>query len=102
MRDVFTVAQVAMALMLLVGAGLLLRSFAKVTAVEPGFRTDRVLTMNLSTPGTRYREGRGERFFAQLRREFGSSAIRCNALLRAIECFQRVTIAHPRSSSVCV
>lgn len=69
LRDVFTVAQVAMALMLLVGAGLLLRSFAKVTAVEPGFRTDHVLTMNLSTPGTRYRDGQGERFFAQLRRE---------------------------------
>jgi len=68
LRDAFTVAQVALALMLLVGAGLLLRSFARLTAVEPGFRADHVLTMNLSLPGTRYRDQKDVQFFAELGR----------------------------------
>ena len=66
LRDAFTVAQIALALMMLVGAGLLLRSFARLTAVEPGFRTDHVLTMNLTLPGARYRDQMGVQFFAEL------------------------------------
>jgi putative ABC transport system permease protein len=68
LRDAFTIAQVALALILLVGAGLLLRSFARLTSVEPGFRTDHVLTMNLSLPGTRYRDQKDVQFFAELGR----------------------------------
>jgi putative ABC transport system permease protein len=68
LRDTFTVAQVALALMLLVGAGLLLRSFARLTAVEPGFRTDNVLTMNIGLPGARYRDGKDVQFFAEAAR----------------------------------
>jgi putative ABC transport system permease protein len=68
LRDAFTVAQIALALMLLVGAGLLMRSFVRLTAVEPGFRTDHVLTMNLSLPGARYRDQKDVRFFAELGR----------------------------------
>ena len=67
LRDVFTVAQIALALMLLVGAGLLLRSFSRLVSVEPGFRTDHVLTMDLSLPGARYRDQKDVRFFAELR-----------------------------------
>jgi putative ABC transport system permease protein len=66
LRDAFTLAQVALALMLLVGAGLLLRSFARLTSIEPGFRTDHVLTMNLSLPGSRYRDQKDVQFFAEL------------------------------------
>ena len=50
------VAEVALAIMLLVGAGLILRSFAGLLAVDPGFRTENVLTMSLQLPGNRYRE----------------------------------------------
>jgi len=67
LRDAFTVAQIALSLVLLAGAGLLLRSFARLIAVEPGFRTDHVLTMNLN-PGARYRDQKGVQFFAELGR----------------------------------
>jgi putative ABC transport system permease protein len=68
LRDVFTVAEVAFSLMLLVGAGLLLRSFARLTAVEPGFRTDHLLTANISLPGARYRDQKDVQFFSELGR----------------------------------
>src|SRR5260370_22624475 len=44
----------AMALVLLVGAGLLIRSFAKLLVTDPGFRPDRVLTMSLPLPYNAY------------------------------------------------
>ena len=50
------VAEVALAIVLLVGAGLILRSFASLLAVDPGFRTANVMTMSLQLPGDRYRE----------------------------------------------
>jgi len=43
-------AQLALTLVLLVGAGLLARSLARVLAVEPGFRTERVVAMSLALP----------------------------------------------------
>src|SRR6478672_5055540 len=51
------VAEVALAIVLLVGAGLILRSFAALLAVDPGFRTANVMTMSLQLPTNRYREG---------------------------------------------
>jgi len=53
-RQVLVVAEVALALTLLVGAGLLLRSFANLRAIDPGFRADHVLTVDLNLPRTRY------------------------------------------------
>ena len=47
LRASFVATQVALALVLLAGAGLVLRSFQKLVAVDPGFRTERVLSMNL-------------------------------------------------------
>ena len=60
------VAEVALAIMLLVGAGLILRSFAALLAVDPGFRTANVMTMSVQLPTNRYRErGPREGFYAQ-------------------------------------
>jgi len=63
MKSTLVVAQVALAFTLTVGAGLLLRSFARLTAVEPGFRTDGVLVANVSLPGAKYRERHLRRAF---------------------------------------
>ena len=56
-------AQVAFALMLLVGAGLLLASFQRVLAVNPGFDTAHVLTGRVSPPVSRYKSDDDVRAF---------------------------------------
>src|SRR5258705_3793732 len=56
LRSMFVVVELAVALILLVGAGLLIKSFWKVRAVEPGFKTDHLLTMRVELPETRYKE----------------------------------------------
>lgn len=54
LRSLLVGAQVAMALVVLVGAGLLVRSFVALTHVQPGFIADRVLTAQLTLPRARY------------------------------------------------
>jgi predicted permease len=49
-RRMLVVADFALAIVLLTGAGLLVRSWSNVTNIDPGFRSERVLTMQLSTP----------------------------------------------------
>jgi predicted lysophospholipase L1 biosynthesis ABC-type transport system permease subunit len=58
LRDALVVVEVALALVLLVGAGLLVRSFRKLQQVDSGFDHDRVLTANLLLRGARYDNGR--------------------------------------------
>ena len=50
------VVEVAFAVVLLLGAGLILRSFAGLMAVDPGFDVERVMTMEIGLPGGRYRQ----------------------------------------------
>jgi putative ABC transport system permease protein len=54
MRTTLVVVETAFALMLLVGAGLLIKSFAKLQDVEPGFSTENVLTTQITLPASRY------------------------------------------------
>ena len=56
LRRLLVVCETALALILLVGAGLLVRSFVRMASVPPGFRTDNILTLHLSLPATRYKE----------------------------------------------
>jgi putative ABC transport system permease protein len=57
-------SQVAFAFMLLIGAGLLLASFERVLAVDPGFNPEHVLTARVSPPAVRYRGDAELRTFA--------------------------------------
>jgi putative ABC transport system permease protein len=52
LRSALVAAEVALALVLTLGAGLLLRSFLSVLAVDPGFRSDRLLTLQIALPST--------------------------------------------------
>lgn len=54
LSDVMVVAEVALALMLLITAGLLIRSFVRLTAVDPGYRTSGIVATHLVLPRTRY------------------------------------------------
>jgi predicted permease len=56
LRHAFIVGQIALAFVLLVGAGLLGRSLQRVLAVSPGFHPDHVLTAQLVLPWNNYRE----------------------------------------------
>jgi putative ABC transport system permease protein len=58
-RRLLVVGQVALALVLLAGAGLLLRSFQELRGVQPGFDAENVLTFEISLPPARYGDERG-------------------------------------------
>ena len=56
LRGLLIVSEVALSLVLLVGAGLLFRSFLRLQSVELGFRPERVLTFRLTPSGANFRE----------------------------------------------
>jgi putative ABC transport system permease protein len=53
-RSAFAIVQIALTLVLLLGAGLMIRSFLRVLSVDPGFRSDRIVTMQAFLSGPRY------------------------------------------------
>jgi predicted permease len=55
-RKILVTAEVALALVLLVGAGLLMKGFSRLRSMNPGFNSANVMTMYLKLPETRYRE----------------------------------------------
>ncbi len=66
-RHLLVVSEVALALTLLITAGLTIRSFYHVLRVNPGFRAAGLLTMQISLPGTKYSKPAQETaFFTQL------------------------------------
>jgi predicted permease len=67
MRNLLVIAEIALSLVLLIGAGLLIRSFLSVQRVEPGFVAQNVLSLRMSVAGTAYaEESRRLSFYQQL------------------------------------
>src|SRR5262249_23382775 len=67
LRHLLVVGQVALSLVVLIGAGLFVRSLGKLFAIDPGFNPDNALVMDLDLPASRYDEQRGRELFNQLR-----------------------------------
>jgi predicted permease len=65
------VAQVALSLMLLLGAGLLIRTLWKLLQVDPGFRAAGVLTMDVRLPGSKYPRAQVGAAYAELLERLG-------------------------------
>ena len=62
-RTVLVVAETMFAVMLLIGAGLLLKSFARLQSVNPGFTAENVLTAQIALPASRYPDAAAYRAF---------------------------------------
>ncbi len=65
MRRTLVVAEVSLALVLLVGAGLLFRSLSFLFAIDPGFNTSQLLTMQVQASGSGFDDESTHRFFAR-------------------------------------
>ena len=61
MRGLLVVSELTFSLMLLIGAGLLIRSFVRLQSVPPGFTTDRVLTMQVAVTGRKYQNDKDQK-----------------------------------------
>jgi predicted permease len=65
LRGLLVVSEIALSLMLLIGAGLLIRSFVRLESVPPGFTTGRVVSMRLAATGPKYRDPKAVAQFYQ-------------------------------------
>jgi predicted permease len=61
LRGLLVVSELTLSLMLLIGAGLLVRSFLRLQSVPPGFTTDRVLTMEVAVAGRKYQNDKNDK-----------------------------------------
>ncbi len=68
LRSLLVVGQVALTLILLVGAGLLAKSFYRLLQIDPGFSTESAVAMDLSLPSPRMNEERYKKFMQEYRR----------------------------------
>jgi putative ABC transport system permease protein len=64
-RNLLVVAEVALALVLLIGAGLMVKSFVRLLDVNPGFQAESLLTMRVSLAGQRYSDAQAVKDFYQ-------------------------------------
>ncbi len=67
-RGLLVIVQVALSIVLLIGASLLIKSLARLHSVDPGFQSENLLTMHVSLPRTRYDGGKRSAFWEELER----------------------------------
>jgi putative ABC transport system permease protein len=94
LRSALVISQVALSLLLLISAGLLLRSFSRLMHIDPGFDPDHVLTMNVSLPTVKYAKADQQiAFFDELlRRVSGVPGVKNVAMSAALPLgFKRMT-----------
>ncbi len=72
LRGLLVVSELALSLMLLIGAGLLVRSFVRLQSVAPGFTSEHVLTMQIAATDPKYRD---EKALANLYREIENRVV---------------------------
>ena len=72
-RSLLLIGEVALSLMLLVGAGLMIKSFLRLQEIRPGFNAHNVLLANLALPYPKYRDEQFEEFFRQLKERLEAS-----------------------------
>src|SRR4029078_1380798 len=73
LNNVFVVSQLALSLVLLIGAALFLQSFRNLLSINPGFRAENVLMARLSLPEQKYKDkAQAENFYNQLRQGVSS------------------------------
>lgn len=66
LRNVLVVAQVALSLVLLIGAGLFLRSLSNAQSIDPGFAADKILDAQLNINLLRYTKTQGQQFYGEV------------------------------------
>src|SRR5205085_8451844 len=75
LRSLLVVSELAFSLMLLIGAGLLIRSFVRLRSVSPGFNPDHVISMRLGANGQRFQNRDAAiQFYRQLGQNIASAA----------------------------
>jgi predicted permease len=86
LRGLLVVGQVALSLLLLIGAGLLVRSFSRLLSVDPGFDSQNVLTMNVSLSTVKYADAQKQiAFFDDLSRRVSAlPGVRSTAISAAL------------------
>jgi predicted permease len=72
LRQLLVVSELTLSLMLLIGAGLLIRSFVRLQSVPPGFATDHVLTMEVVAAGREYHNDKNDKPILNFYREIES------------------------------
>jgi putative ABC transport system permease protein len=97
-QNILVVVEVALAAVLLIGASLLIQTFIRLLSVEPGFRADGLLTMEVTLPRTAYPGNRPVAFFDRLVERLGAvpgveaSAAASSIPLAGIENLRQITI----------
>jgi putative ABC transport system permease protein len=81
LRNVMVVAQVALALVLLIGAGLMLTSFSRLRNVDPGFRTTELVTVELMLPMARFDETAQRTFYTAVHERLRANPLTANSAM---------------------